>query len=272
MQKIIKILFLGQKIIAEDCFRILLKNNGKRYHITGVCSNIEKLWWGTNDIYKKSIQYNIPFIPNNKRNEEKILSLIKSNNIDIIISVQHPWILSNDILKSVNYRAFNLHNAKLPSYKGFYTINHAILNGEKTYTSTIHWMIEEVDCGNIAFEETIPISKNETAISLYEKSCKAGLRVFKRLINYISTQRKIPSIKIKGKGHFYKKGDLNRIREIKNPQNSDELNRKARALFFPPFEPAYYKSGTKKIYVLPKNYKKYIKNLYAFLNRFKKRI
>ena len=76
---------------------------------------------------ENSKKNNIKFISNEKKNENEIIDSIKEHKINLIISVQHCWIFSDKILKSVNGNAYNLHNAKLPDYKGYNTINHAIL-------------------------------------------------------------------------------------------------------------------------------------------------
>jgi len=264
-----KVIFFGRGIIGETCFERLLNKAGKTYDIVAACSNPDiNVWWKSNAIYKKSVKLGIPFISNEDRNEDKILSVIESESVDLMISLQHRWVFSDNLLKTVNYQALNLHNARLPDYKGYCTINHAIINGDQTYTSTIHWIIKEVDQGAIAFEETVPIYHDDTAISLYKKSCTAGVRAFDRLLDCLLEGQKIPRRSIDGQaGRFYKKSDLNEVREIKNPKDIDEMDRKGRGLFFPPFEPAFYRVNGKKIYVLPKNYAPYTRNT-DFLNQF----
>lgn len=265
------ILFLGQKTVGERCFEILLQKAGQGYAVAGICSNPNtNVWWKSNNIYQKSQRLAIPFISNEKRNEDIILALIKSQLIDILISVQHPWILPENILKAAQYKALNLHNAKLPAYKGYNTVNHAIINGEQTYTSTIHWMIKEVDQGAVAFEETVSISNDDTAISLYQKSCDAGIMAFEKLVECLAKNKTIPHQVVSGQGHFYAKADLEKVREIENPTDQSEISRKARGLFYPPYEPAFYRVAGQKIYVLPRNYQMYVSNLNEFLGQFKK--
>ena len=182
------------------------------------------------------------------------MDLINKLDINTIITVQHPWILPKEILKSVNYFAFNSHNAKLPDYKGYYTINHSLLNNEKYYTTTIHWMIDTVDMGEIAFEKNIKIDDCETALSLYNRSQRASFELFKKLLNYIKQNKSIPKISIHSEGKFYGKNSLENLREIKDIKNFDEVDKKSRAFFFPPFEPAFYYLNSLKLYVLPNNF------------------
>lgn len=176
------------------------------------------------------------------------MSAIEKFRIDAIISVQHPWILSDKIIKAVDSLAFNLHNAKLPDYKGHNSISHAILNNEKFYTTTIHWLISHVDMGDIIFENVIPINTDETAYSLYLRTLQPAYDNFEKLIHCLDLGLKLPAIKIKEKGKFYKKNEIYALKEIKNFTNWDEIIKKYRAFYFYPHEPAFMKLGDKKIY------------------------
>ena len=125
----IRLLFLGQKPIAEACYNILQNLNLKEeITLCGVVSNSARnVWWRSNSIYQIRPS-TMHFIDNDKKNEEEILWLIKTKKVNTIVSVQHPWILSSEILDKVKGNAYNLHLAKLPEYRGFNSFTHAILN------------------------------------------------------------------------------------------------------------------------------------------------
>jgi methionyl-tRNA formyltransferase len=248
-----RILFLGQKEVGERCFDYLIGAQDEHMQICAVSSNIEiDRWWGTNQIYEHCKQANIPFVSNAKRNNELLAQMIKKCGIDIIISVQHSWIIPPSVLELVGYFAFNLHNAKLPDYMGYNACNHAILNGDTSYTSTIHWMADKVDTGAIAFEKTFDIKRDETAQSLYKKAISAGESAFRELVNCLKTGKSIPRIPVDAsQGKFYHRNSLDTIREITDLSDLTMVDRKARAFFFPPFEPAYIRAAGVKYYVVP---------------------
>lgn len=254
-----RILYLGQKPIGEKCYNLLLEAQSDKLCIAAAVSNTSRcnVWWDSNGIYEVCITRGFPFLDNTKRINQEIGECIQKYKVNTIISVQHPWIIPVDILEMVNFRAFNLHNAKLPVYKGYNSCNHAILNGELRYTSTIHWMEPEVDSGHIAFEETFEIDATDTALSLYQKACQAGEKAFLRLINSFNLDIPIPKYPIKENGNFYSRDSLNAFREIKDPNSFLEIDRKARAFFFPPFEPCYFVLGGHKYYVLPESYNRH---------------
>lgn len=251
----IKILFLGQKPVGEDCFDILLQN--KDIEIIGVVSNVDSQtgWWGTNNIYKKCISEGIPILSNKKRNEEEIIELIEEKRPNYLLSVQHPWILPSNILELVNYQAINLHMAKLPDYKGWNSFSHAILNEEKEYGVTLHWIVEEVDAGAIAFEKLFLINDDDTAKSLYLKAHEVSLYLIRLLCSALISKQKIQKKAMPNNGSFYGKDSLESIKNINSAgvQSLKEIQKIARACYFPPFEPAYFMCGNNKFQLFLKN-------------------
>lgn len=251
MKEIKTIFFLGQKPIGERCFYILLKMYSEKKIKLVVCTNKSKdVWWNSNKIYEICLQNQIPVIPNEKRNTFEILDMIDTYNIDWIISVQHSWILEKEILEKVDYKALNLHLAKLPDYKGYNSFNHAILNKEKTYGVSLHWMTEKVDEGIMAYYDEFKIKENDTAHSLYLQSVEISINLFYRCILDV-IQECVPKMyKIEG-GTFYKRDSINEIKAIQDTTNKAELFNIVRACYFPPFEPAYMQWGQQKIFLLP---------------------
>jgi methionyl-tRNA formyltransferase len=165
--------------------------------------------------------------------------------------VQHPWILPDKILAQAGFHAFNLHNAALPLYKGHNTCNHAILNGDEIYVSTVHWMVAEVDSGPIALEESVQIAPDETARSLYQKALTSGEIVFRRLLELLLSGSPVPRTPMLGQSVFYPRSSLDALRDITDLPDATVADRRIRALFFPPFEPAYLRVAGRKQYVLP---------------------
>jgi methionyl-tRNA formyltransferase len=247
-----RVLFIGQKRFGEDAWEMLRKGDGAGYRIVAVSSNAsaERVWWQSNRIFET--RDDLPFIDNAEKNEDLLAEAIAGYGVDTILCVQHSWILTSRILQAVNYEALNFHNAKLPEYRGYNAINHAILNGDSTFTCTAHWIADEVDRGDIALEASFDITPEETAIGLYARSHHAGLRLSGEVISRLGELENLPRRKLAGAGRFYSRNSIVPLREIKEPLTG-EAETKARAFFFPPFEPAYFRQDGRKFYVLPTN-------------------
>jgi len=247
-----KILFLGQKPVGEKCFQALLDHEGETLEVCAVCSNTStNNWWGTANIYHKATMQDMQFISNDGFPKQAIKDIILKHNIDTIISVQHPHIITPDVLEAIKYNAYGLHLAKLPEYKGYNAANFAILNGDRYFFATIHKIADVVDSGNIVAEQSFPVDNNDTALSLYKKSEEVAIVMFEQFVEHTLFLGQLEGRQQKGKSCYHKHGSLDAVREIKDISDPTEIDRKARALYFPPFEPAYFKIGEKKYYVLP---------------------
>ena len=192
------------------------------------------------------------WIDNSKRNEKKILSVIEKRKIEAVISLQYRWIISNKIIQTLKGYAFNIHFGKLPDYRGHHALIHAILNNEKFFFMTLQWMLPEVDRGLNAYEEAIEIKPNDTSWSLYQKCFAKALKMLEKLINNLGKEKKIPQTKIAGKDRYYKIKSIEGLKEIFSLNDFTELDKKTRAFYFPPHEPAYFVLKGKKFYVIPK--------------------
>ena len=69
---------------------------------------------------------------------------------------------------------FNLHASLLPQYRGAAPINHVIINGESETGLTTFFLKQEIDTGEIIFQEKIPIHPEETAGELHDRMKIAG--------------------------------------------------------------------------------------------------
>jgi methionyl-tRNA formyltransferase len=207
----------------EDCFRAA----GAKINLTG-----------------------IPFISNARRNEDQIADIIVREKIDLLLSVQHIWILPASILQLVGGNAFNLHNSALPEYKGYNTISHAIIDGVKEFRTTIHWMAAEVDTGDIAFQGSVPILDTDTAMSVYLKSVEVAVEQFKALLRSLK-KGGTPRIPLKGTGRVYGRRELDALKNLSRIEDPALIDRIVRASFFPPAEPAYQIVNGKKLHLLP---------------------
>lgn len=254
----IRVLYLGQKWAGDRCFRLLAAHSG--VEPCGVVTNLTAdNWWRTNGVHRDAVELGIPVLSNEDRNDDALKALIEEHGPDAIVSVQHPWILPPDHLAAVNGRAFNLHAARLPDYAGHNAVNHVILQGERTHTVTIHWMTESVDSGDAAFEETIPVLAEDTARSLYERALTACERAFTLLLDALASGvDELPRRPLMGEPRFYPRSSIDSEREIRSLDDPQDVSTRSRALYFPPFEPAFTTVDGQKQYIFPRGFAAYV--------------
>jgi methionyl-tRNA formyltransferase len=221
------VLFLGSGRIAELCLRLLCKL--QYINVVGVVTNADFYNGARDDLFDTPPE----FISNLDRNLELILDVISRRNVNVLISVQHNWILTQDVLDAVNGQAYNLHNGRLPDYRGHHTIAHALVNNETEFTSTIHCMQDVVDVGDIVVEKTTPIWSHDTAWTLYNRVVPTAVDAFREFIEHL-IDGYMPRRAIVGKGTYYSKRDLDSLRRIVTSNDCNII----RAMYFPPYEPA----------------------------------
>ena len=106
---------------------------------------------------------------NKKLSENKLLSVLKKNNIEIICLAGFMKILSKHIIKKFKGKILNIHPSLLPKYKGLNTHKRVLENNEQFSGCTVHFVNSKLDSGRIILQKKVKIIKNETPGSLAKK-------------------------------------------------------------------------------------------------------
>jgi len=243
-----KYIFLGSGAIAAQCLEITLKEQKNSViHLAGLVGDQAILDMFPNDLCAARI-----LIDREHRNEHLLVDMLRKVSPFFVISVQYPWIISADVLQMLRGRFFNIHNAKLPDYRGHGALTYEILNNDLIHTSTLHIMDVIVDRGVRVRESFVSIAPDETAISLWHKSASACADLFRWLVieENIRHVDKYSEL-IVGDGVYYKRSQILADKNVPPNSDFDTLCRYARAFHFPPHEPAFFVSGGSKIYLIP---------------------
>ena len=239
---------IAENFMASKFFKMKLKKD-----IVGLVAT-KKIVEIINENVAKEFMLPILTINKYERNETQLIDFIKEIKPDYVVSIQYPWILSNDALDVVDGRIINLHNAKLPDYRGHNSISHEILNTEQYHTSTLHLMANDVDRGNLIMSRKIPIKKNDTAHSLWLRSVESSILILQNWFQTCKKNNIFPKgKKILGEGNYYPK-EFDQLKRVPENSSAEVIDRWARAFFFPPYEPAYIIYKDRKVYVLPEQY------------------
>ncbi len=102
------------------------------------------------------------------------VSVLKEAGADIGVVAAFGQILSSEALAAPRLGCVNIHASLLPRYRGASPIQQAILDGVPTTGVTIMQMDEGIDTGDIICQRQIPVEKDETGGSLFEKLTSLG--------------------------------------------------------------------------------------------------
>lgn len=119
-------------------------------------------------------QYGIPVFQPEKIREEAAVERLRRENADIFVVAAFGQLLPKTILEMPRFGCINIHGSLLPAYRGAAPVQWAVLDGQKEAGDTIMQMNEGLDTGDILMQESIPLSADETAGSLYDKLSSMG--------------------------------------------------------------------------------------------------
>lgn len=124
----------------------------------------------TNDLTLKeySEKYGIDYLYPVKINSEEFISQAKAYNCDLFVSMSFNQIFKKEIINLPKLKTINCHAGKLPFYRGRNILNWALINDEKDFGITVHYIDEGIDTGDIILQRVYPIKEDDTYNTLLD--------------------------------------------------------------------------------------------------------
>ena len=143
------------------------RNGSLPIDIVGVVSNHEDMrslteWYGLPYHY-------FPISRDNKTEQEnKIVSLMTENNVELLVLARYMQILSDNMCQQLEGRAINIHHSFLPGFKGAKPYHQAYDRGVKLIGATAHYVTAELDEGPIIEQSVERVNHANTPEELVE--------------------------------------------------------------------------------------------------------
>ena len=113
-------------------------------------------------------RYDIDYLYPVRINNADFLEKLKSYNCDLFVSMSFNQIFKKETIEIPKFKTINCHAGKLPFYRGRNILNWALINDEKEFGITVHYIDEGVDTGDIILQRTYPISDLDSYSTLLE--------------------------------------------------------------------------------------------------------
>ena len=209
-----KILFMGRKRLSANLLRLLSSQNG--IEIVGVLTDSH-----------------LQGSPTAAAAKELGLPLY---TFDTALEAMKEGRLKYDLGLSVLYWR-KLRDEFLPEYKGTGGYNLAIMDELSEWGSTAHYVDASIDTGEIIEVDRFPIDSSvETAQSLERKTMQALEPFAQRIIaRAVEAQAKLPTTPNIG-GRYVSRDEMEAMKQIRD---GDDVEKKIRAFWFPPYDGAY---------------------------------
>jgi methionyl-tRNA formyltransferase len=239
------VILLGSKPGAAVILGKMLKANWSVQAIV-IPSKYDQSWMPRPTLIEIANENSIPVFSNQTD--------VNFENVDYVISYMYRHLVKDAMIKKARVAAVNFHPAPLPRFGGFAFYNVAILEGSKQYGCTCHHMDASFDTGNIVKVRTFEIDPDvETALTLERRTQAEMLLLFDDFMSMAESKYALPSTpQSPSEQRYMTRIEFEKLKVISNLAKKEEIQRTARAFWFPPYECAYMLSGNgDKIQVLP---------------------
>ncbi|WP_107855143.1 methionyl-tRNA formyltransferase [Neisseria weaveri] len=231
-----KILFMGRKKVSAGLLEFLSAQNN--IEIVGVLTDSHLQGSPTTAAAKR---LGLPLYTFDTALEAMREGRLK---YDLGLSILYWRKLRDEFLTVPSRGTINFHPAILPEYKGTGGYNLAILDGLSEWGISAHYIDDSIDTGDLIEVVRFPMNPDtETAQSLESRSMSVLDEFAKRLImQAVNSGAKLPTYPNVG-GTYTSRAEMEAMKEIRP---GDDVDRKVRAFWFPPYDGAYIEIDGKK--------------------------
>ncbi len=171
-----KIVFMGTPDFSVEALEALIRAG---HEITAVVTQPDKARGRSGSpqyspVKECALAHGIPVLQPQRIKRPEAVAELKTFEADVFVVVAFGQILSQEILDMPAHGCLNIHASLLPRYRGASPIQHVILNGEERTGITIQQMDAGVDTGDILYQLELPIHREDTSETLFEKLAPLG--------------------------------------------------------------------------------------------------
>lgn len=184
----------------------------------------------------------------------------KDSNVNFVISYMCRDLVKPRTLSMAITAALNFHAGPLPDFGGWAFYNVAILEDSQEYGCTCHHMDNNFDTGPLLKVSRFSIEPDkETALSLEMKAQEDMIKLFREFCELAELGIPLPKfIQDESKMRYMKRVEFEKLKEIPIDSTAEEIEKIARAFWYPPYTCAYMNIGNNKVEIIPELAKKHI--------------
>lgn len=150
---------------AHEAFKILIKDES--IDIRFICVRYNSV---DNELKQFAKIYNIDYLRHPNVNSMKFLETVRQYDCDLFVSMSFNQIFKAEIIDIPRLKIINCHAGKLPFYRGRNVLNWVLINDEKEFGITVHYVDEGIDTGDIILQRSYPITDQDDYKSLLDKA------------------------------------------------------------------------------------------------------
>ena len=134
---------------------------------------------------KKARSKNVPILDTSNVNDKDFIKKIKKYNADLFVSMSFDQMIKKQVFDIPNKGTINCHVGKLPFYRGRHGISWMLINDEKEFGISVHYIDDGIDTGDLINQEVFKITDADSYKTILERSYKECPRILYKSIKQI---------------------------------------------------------------------------------------
>ena len=127
----------------------------------------------------------IDFLIMENINSNTNIDLLKKYNAELFVSMSYNQIIKKKLIDIAPKGFINCHAGSLPFYRGRNVLNWVLINDEKYFGITVHYIDEGIDTGDIILQEKFEITDSDNYGTLLNRAYKGCADLLLRSLNLI---------------------------------------------------------------------------------------
>jgi methionyl-tRNA formyltransferase len=137
-------------------------------------------------------------------NDAQGLASIRACKCDLIVSIRFGLILKSEVLTFPRLGVINLHSGKLPDYRGVMATFRAMLAGEQSLSTTLHYISDgSIDTGDIIATHSIAVDQQASYLANLLNLYKGGVDTIIDSIEKLEQGKILSSQPQQGQGNYF---------------------------------------------------------------------
>lgn len=185
--KELRIVFMGTPEFACESLKALIAEG---YNVVAVVTVPDKpagrgQKLNQSVVKQYAIEKKLPVLQPFKLKDEEFIAELQSFKADLQVIVAFRM-LPEIVWNMPPLGTVNLHGSLLPNYRGAAPLNWPIINGDKETGISTFLLKQEIDTGNILFQERIKIGPEDTVGDLHDRAMKLGAGLLLKTVDALA--------------------------------------------------------------------------------------
>lgn len=177
-----RVIFMGYHNIGYACLEALIglcRDLGDEIAavVTHADTPRENIWFAS--VARLAFENYLPVYQPADPNDPAFVAAMQKLQPDWLFSCYYRHMLKQPVLDLPRLGALNLHGSLLPRYRGRCPVNWVLVHGETETGLTLHYMVARADQGDIVAQERVPITSEDTAVTLFARMTAAAGKLFR---------------------------------------------------------------------------------------------